>query len=259
MKKKTAVALAEPPDPEPQPARRHWIAEWTVNALVLLFAFASVAQPFVVPTASMENNILIGDHIIVDKLAYAPAGPVARHLLPYTPIERGDVIVFRYPEDIRQNYVKRVIGMPGDRIRIAARQLYLNGKAVHEPYKIHKSDALDSYRDFFPSPPNTMVSQAVHRMLAENVVNGELLVPPDHYFALGDNRDESADSRYWGFVPKDNIAGKPWMIYWSYDAPTARLSDPNINIDHIIDIGLNFFTKTRWSRTFQMVRGYPLK
>jgi signal peptidase I len=258
MKKKTAVGLAEPPGPEPRPERRHWIAEWTVNILVLLFAFASVAQPFVVPTSSMENNVLIGDHLIVDKLSYAPAGPLGRTLLPYTEVRRGDIIVFRFPLDLRENYVKRVIGVPGDRIRIAAKQLYLNGRPVREPYKVHKSDQFDSYRDFFPSQPNTALPPPAREMLERHVVNGEIVVPPGHYFALGDNRDGSLDSRYWGFVPRENIVGKPWLIYWSYDAPTERLADPNINLRHIVDIGLNFFTKTRWSRTFQVIRGYPL-
>jgi signal peptidase I len=206
----------------------------------------------------MENNVLIGDHLIVDKLSYSPAGPLGRSVLPYREVQRGDIIVFRYPLNIKEDYVKRVIGVPGDRIRIVAKQLHLNGKAVHEPYKVHKTDYFDSYRDNFPGEPNVYLPDRARRMLAENVANGELVVPPGHYFVMGDNRDNSADSRYWGFVPRENIVGKPWVIYWSFDAPTDRLADRNISITHIVDIALNLFTKTRWKRTFEIPRSYPL-
>lgn len=234
---------------------RNNIAEWAVTILVMMWASSNLAWAFVVPTASMENTILIGDHIIVDKLAYSPPGPLSRRLLPYTDVKRGDVIVFRFPNNIKEDYVKRVIGLPGDRIKIVAKQLYLNGVPVKEPYKIHKTDFLDSYRDYFPSEPNAFLPASALRMLEQHVENGEVVVPPGHYFAMGDNRDESSDSRYWGFVPRENIIGKPWIIYWSYDAPTA---DWNWNLRHFVDLGTNFFSKTRWSRTFQTIRNQPV-
>lgn len=238
---------------------RSFIAEWTVTVLLLIFAFASLLQSFVVPTGSMEDTVLIGDHMIVDKLAYAPPGPVSRFLLPYTPVKRGDIIVFKYPLDVRENYVKRVIGLPGDRIRIENKKLILNGREVEEPYVIQKTAYLLDYRDHFPSQPNTPLPPEALRMLEENVRDGELVVPPDHYFAMGDNRDNSLDSRYWGFVPRANIMGKPVFIYWSYDAPTERLADRNIiSFDHLADLARNFFSKTRWKRTFMLIRGYPL-
>src|ERR1700704_1499718 len=106
------------------------IAEWTFNFIILVFATGMIAQPFVIPTSSMEDNLLVGDHLIVDRLAYAPAGPLSRHLLPYEPVKRGDIIVFRYPLKIEEDYVKRTIGLPGDRIRIVNKQLYLNGKKL---------------------------------------------------------------------------------------------------------------------------------
>lgn len=238
---------------------RSFIAEWTVTILLLIFAFASLLQSFVVPTGSMEDSVLIGDHLIVDKLAYAPPGPVSRFLLPYTPVKRGDIIVFKYPLDVRENYVKRVIGLPGDRIRLENKKLILNGREVGEPYAVHKSSYLLDYRDHFPAQPNTPLPPEARMMLEEHVREGELVVPPDHYFAMGDNRDNSLDSRYWGFVPRANIMGKPVFIYWSYDAPTERLADRNIiSLDHLADLARNFFSKTRWKRTFMLIRGYPL-
>jgi signal peptidase I len=262
--KKTAVletAENQTPAAEAQPHHdlpRGVIAEWTVTILLLLFGTTTLMQAFVIPTGSMEDTLLIGDHLIVDKLAYAPGGSIVGKLLPYSPVQRGDIIVFRYPMDIRQTYVKRAIGVPGDRIRIRNKQLYLNGKEVLEPYKFHKTEYFDSYRDNFPSPPNSRVEGPALEMLEQNVVNGELVVPPDHYFALGDNRDQSQDSRYWGFVPRKNIVGKPLIIYWSYDAPTERLQSPMISLEHAQDLLSNFFGKTRWGRTFQLIHGYRL-
>lgn len=137
--------------------QRGTIAEWTVTILLLLFATTSLVQAFVIPTGSMEDTLLIGDHLLVDKLTYSPKGPLSKFLLPYQDVQRGDIIVFRYPEDIRQTFVKRAIGVPGDRIRVVNKQLMLNGKPVQEPYKYHKTDYFDSYRDNFPSEPNMRV------------------------------------------------------------------------------------------------------
>ncbi len=234
------------------------IAEWTVTIVLLLFGTTTLVQAFVIPTGSMEDTLLIGDHLLVDKLAYAPSGPLSKHLLPYQPIRRGDIIVFRYPIDIRQTFVKRCVGIPGDRIRIENKQLYLNGKMVHEPYKHIKTSYFDSYRDNFPSEPNVRVFEPAVEMLTKHVVNGEVVVPPNHYFVLGDNRDSSLDSRYWGFVPRENIIGKPLIIYWSYDAPTENLAN-SFTPEHIADVLQNFFIKTRWRRTFLLVRGYRLQ
>ncbi len=246
--------------------QRGTIAEWTVTILLLLFATTSLVQAFVIPTGSMEDTLLIGDHLLVDKLTYSPKGPISQYLLPYQDVQRGDIIVFRYPEDIRQTFVKRAIGVPGDTIRIVNKQLILNGKPVQEPYKYNKTDYFDSYRDNFPSEPNMRVYPGAEEMLNKHVqkqmVNGdevsEVVVPPNSIFAMGDNRDSSLDSRYWGFVPRENIIGKPLIIYWSYESSTDRLAGSPINPEHLQDLALNFFSKTRWSRTFQLIRGYPL-
>jgi signal peptidase I len=204
----------------------------------------------------MEDTLLIGDHLLVDKLAYAPHGDASRHLLPYDPLKRGDIIVFRYPVDIRQTFVKRVIGIAGDRIRLVNKQVYRNGEKLYEPYTFYKTDYIDPYRDDFPSIPSGQVLDRGLAMLEHDVVNGEAVVPPGHYFAMGDNRDSSLDSRYWGFVPRENIIGKPLIIYWSYDATTEALAGPTISIDHFFDLVQHFFSKTRWRRTFKLVRGY---
>src|SRR5687768_13793379 len=137
----------------------------------------------------MENTLLVGDHLLVDKLAYAPAGRVSKYFMPYSQVKRGDIVVFRYPTDIRQTYVKRVIGIPGDRLRVADRTVYLNGKKLAEPFVIHRSEYINSYSDNFPSEPNTRVEEGALTMLEHNVSAGDLIVPDGHYFAMGDNRD----------------------------------------------------------------------
>jgi signal peptidase I len=167
--------------------------------------------------------------------------------------------VFRYPIDIKQTFVKRAIGVPGDHLKLVNKQLFLNGHAVNEPYKVNKSGYIDSYRDNFPSEPNSMVYAPALQMLQNNQVNGEIVVPPNSVFAMGDNRDFSLDSRYWGFVPRENIIGKPLVIYWSYDAPPEQLASSSIGVAHLEDLALHFFSKTRWSRTLKFPHSYPLQ
>jgi signal peptidase I len=259
-----STALAEGERPEaPESPREHpqrgFLAEWTVTVILLLFGTTTLVQAFVIPTGSMEDTLLVGDHLLVDKLAYAPAGPISRYVLPYDEVKRGDIIVFRYPMDISQTFVKRAMGVPGDRIHLEDKMLFLNGKAVDEPYVYHKTEYIDSYRDNFPNDPNVPVSDSAHDMLANHVHQGDVVVPPNCYFAMGDNRDSSLDSRYWGFVPRDNIIGKPLIIYWSYEASTEDLSSPGLSVKHLVDLLEHFPTKTRWKRTFRLIRGYPVK
>jgi signal peptidase I len=262
QKKATSVAEVKTPPPPPPVTKadqpRGFIAEWTVTIILLLFGTTTLVQAFVIPTGSMEDTLLIGDHLLVDKMAYAPPGPVSKYILPYEHVKRGDIIVFRYPIDIRQTFVKRCMGVPGDHLKLVNKQVYLNGKKLNEPYVYHKTEYIEAYRDNFPSEPDVHVYEPAQDMLDHHVVNGEVVVPPDSFFAMGDNRDSSLDSRYWGFVPRENIIGKPLIIYWSYDAPTEALSDPTIGVDHLVDLMEHFFTKTRWSRTFRLVRGYPV-
>jgi len=246
-----SVKGAEPP--------RGFIAEWTVTIILLLFGTTTLVQAFVIPTGSMEDTLLVGDHLLVDKLAFAPSGSITASLLPYENIRRGDIIVFRYPIDIKQTFVKRVMGVAGDRIRLENKKVFLNGHLLNEPYVVHKLDYIDSYRDNFPADPNTPLYPPAQTMLERNVKNGEVIVPPGYFFAMGDNRDQSLDSRYWGFVPRENIIGKPLIIYWSYDASTEELSNPAVSISHLFDIVTHFVTKTRWSREMRLIRPYPVQ
>jgi signal peptidase I len=250
------------PAPHARETPRNSIAEWAVTILLLLFGTTTLVQAFVIPSGSMEDTLVIGDHLLVDKLAYAPEGPISKYLLPYEQPKHGDIIVFRFPVDISQTFVKRVIGVPGDRLKMVNRVIYRNGVQLNEPYVYHKFP-YDASRDNFPGEPTLFTdglqAQLQRDMLENHVVNGEIVVPPNQYFAMGDNRDNSLDSRYWGFVPRENIIGKPLLIYWSYQAPSEDLTGSSVNslITHFIDLGEHFFTRTRWERTFRLIRGFP--
>jgi signal peptidase I len=173
------------------------------TALALFFAASlTVVQAFVIPTASMEPSLRTGDHLIVSTL-------------PHTP-QRDEMIVFRYPDDPEQTFIKRVIGIPGDRIHIVNKQVFRNGQ-LNEAHAHHADEYMDTYRDNFPGNPNVHVESGAQEMLSKHVVNGEVVVPTGTYFVMGDNRDRSLDSRFFGFVPQANIVGRPWFVYWSYD------------------------------------------
>ena len=239
------------------------MAEWAVTVLLLLFGTTTLAEAFVIPTGSMQDTLLIGDHLLVDKLAYAAAGPISKHLLPYQDPRHGDIIVFRYPGDINVTLVKRLIGAPGDRLKIVNGVVYRNGVRLNEPYVYHKY-AYDPALDNFPAPccrpvREELAERLQREMLEQNSQNGEIVVPSGSYFAMGDNRDNSSDSRYWGFVPRENIIGKPFLIYWSYRASTEDLTGDSAGslVTHLVDLGEHFFTRTRWNRTLRLVRGVP--
>jgi signal peptidase I len=224
------------------------VTEWAGTLLILLFATTTLVQAYVIPTGSMEGSLLVGDHILVDRLAFADPGPLGRHILPYRPVQRGDLVAFLYPEDVRMTYVKRVIGLPGDHIHLENGQVIRNGRRLVEPYARRIAAYSDPYRDDFPLSPEAFTTPRGRDMFENHVRSGEVIVPPDMLFALGDNRDNSADSRYWGFVPRSYVVGEPLLVYWSYDAPTADLQAWTLN--HTIDVAEHFFTRTRWKRTF---------
>ncbi len=178
--------------------------------------------------------------------------PIGRFVMPYRDVKRGDIVAFLYPEDTSQIFVKRVIGLPGDRIRMADKQVIRNGHALIEPYTQHVDPSIDSYRDDFPVRPEVFTTPRGQDMFEHHVANGEVTVPPGTFFAMGDNRDNSSDSRYWGFVPREYVVGKPVLVYWSYDAPTAELEEWSVG--HAVDVMEHFFTKTRWDRMFLVPR-----
>ena len=216
---------------------------WIVLALAA-FLMPQLLRPYSIPNGSMENTILIGDQLLVSTIGGSP-------------LSRGDLMVFRYPPDVRQTFVKRCVGVPGDRIRIVDKQLYLNGKRVDEPYACHKTSYVDPYRDNFPSEPASPLYGEGQDMLSHHVVNGEVVVPPGSYFAMGDNRDSSLDSRYWGFVPRANLIGKPWVIYWSTELERP-LGGYNGVVEQIANRYRGFFTKARWGRVLMPIRGSAL-
>jgi signal peptidase I len=235
-----------------KPSPRGFVAEWAMTMLVYLFATTTLVQAYVVPTGSMEGTLRVGDHMLVDRLAYSDPGVVGRHLLPYRDVERGDIVAFLYPEDIRQTYVKRLIGLPGDRIRLVDKQVVRNGRLLLEPYTRHIATSRDPYRDDFPTAPDAYTTPRGRDMFLHHVRDGEVVVPPGALFMMGDNRENSADSRYWGFVPREYVVGKPLVVYWSFDAPTEELEEWSVS--HVLDVTLHFFTKTRWERMLLVPR-----
>ena len=231
---------------------RGFAAEWAVTVLMYLFVTTTLVQAYVVPTGSMEGNLRIGDHMLVDRVAYAQPGDIGRHVMPYRDVARGDIVAFLYPEDVRQTYVKRVIGVPGDHIRMADKTVIRNGRRLIEPYTQHIDPGIFPYRDNFPTEPGPFTKPRGVDMFEHHVKDGEVIVPPDVLFVLGDNRENSEDSRFWGFVPRGYVVGKPLVVYWSYDAPTEDLEEWSLT--HVFDVAVHFFSKTRWERTLLVPR-----
>lgn len=230
-----------------------------------LFVMSFIFQNFEIPSGSMQKTLLIGDHVLVDHVSFAPASRWAP-FVHYREIQRGDVIVFLKPNPETPDLflVKRAIGIPGDRIHLRNGVVYLNGVAQKEPQAAMPVDdgnpqhGYDPYRDDFPGiPPNgegVTASWAVD--LPNHIVGGDLVVPPGKVFAMGDNRTESLDGRYWGFVPRENIVGRPMFVYWSFMTPADQMDKQSLGerlsfMGHIV---LHVFDQTRWSRTFHLIR-----
>jgi signal peptidase I len=221
--------------------------------VIAIFVITFIVQAFQIPSESMENTLLVGDYLLVDKLCYGGRGP-GDHILPYRKIQRGDVIVFHYPVDPKQHFVKRVIGVPGDRLRMVNKTVYINGKPLTEPYVRFIEPPSNLFRDNFPRTDMPVIYGMEGKWWLEMrklVEDGELIVPQENYFVMGDNRDDSQDSRYWGFVPRENIIGRPLLIYWSVqtiDQETAvgRAYRFAYALTHL-------FQNTRWNRTLRLV------
>lgn len=243
---------------------RDTLESLTVTVILAVFGTTFVLQAFKIPTGSMENTLLIGDHLLVNKFGFAQhSGPLGR-ILPYREIRRGDVVVFKYPpgddqEEPGEHFVKRVVGVPGDRIRIANREVFVNGEPVKEPFVHHTYASMARPGDDFPPSPAEFLRGATLRWSREMpnyVKEGELVVPPGHYFAMGDNREQSWDSRFWGFVPRHLISGRPLLIYWSFETPRDEYTRVSLGdrISQTVDLIIHFFGKTRWRRAFRLVR-----
>jgi signal peptidase I len=223
-----SVPAAAPAKPRRAPWNLLAHLQFSLLALTIaLFIITFVVQAFRIPSGSMENTLLVGDYLLVDKTRFGPAG-AWQPLLPYRAIRRGNIIVFRYPADPAQHFVKRVIGLPGDHLRLWHSRVYINGQPIAEPYTVYKEHFPDEFRDNFPRGNwvNENVSVAWATQLRTLVEHGELIIPRGQYFVLGDNRDQSLDSRYWGFVPRENIIGRPILIYFSIVEPSDDEDDP---------------------------------
>ena len=223
-----------------------------------LFIITFILQAFEIPSSSMEDTLLIGDHVFVDRVAYAPRSRWTGPLMPYRDIRRSDIVVFLSPAEAGLFVVKRIIGIPGDRLHLKDGKVYLNGQPQQEPYVIRSRGDYNPYRDNFPEVPTsfgTATTADWNLAMPSHVRDGDLVVPPGSYFAMGDNRDISYDSRYWGFIPRENIIGRPMFIYWSFETPPGQYQKTSMG-DRLAFIGkvvIHFFDQTRWRRMFKLV------
>jgi signal peptidase I len=211
---------------------REYFESIVITAIIALFATTFVVQAFKIPTGSMESNLLIGDHLLVNKFVYGLHSGFLSRILPYKELKRGDVIVFKYPQSPDVAYVKRLIGLPGEKVEMVGRTVYIDGQPLKEGYTQY-IDAGSVYERY-----------------------GPFQVPEGKYFAMGDNRDNSQDSRFWGYVPRDHIIGKALAIYWSFETPRDEYLQTSLpdRLKQFSDVILNFFTKTRWKRTLNIIR-----
>jgi signal peptidase I len=236
-------------DSPPKTSAREYYEALLIAMIFVNFARIFVFQAFKIPTPSMEDNLKVGDHIIVNKFIYGPgsqdgpgSGEGGASLLPLRGVERGDVVVFRYPNDPDQDYVKRVIGLPGDVVSIRDKKVLVNGRELAEPYVLHVDPRTYPAGQYLPEPYRSRDQLA------------DLRIRPGEFFVLGDNRDDSSDSRYWGTVPRRLIKGRAFMVYWSFEGTPARAGSPlRERLREIGDVVLNFFTKTRWHRSFYVI------
>jgi signal peptidase I len=258
---------AEPPEAAPPPETAPKVAseqaarpgETLLQSLlsiivIVLFVITFVVQAFQIPSESMERTLLIGDYLLVDKIHF---GQGNSSVLPYQSIRRGDIVVFHYPVDPSQHFVKRIIGIPGDRIRLHEKTVFINNEPIPDEYAVHIQGDFDPYRDNFPSERDLsgQVNSKWRFELRDHLQSGELVVPADRYFVMGDNRDRSLDSRYWGFVPRENIVGRPLVIYLSVrqgqDETAGSVDDKLLSSGRLLT---HLWQFARWERIFHRVR-----
>ena len=255
-----AIEKEETQQPEaPKETTAEFVASIASVLVIGLFIITFCMQAFEIPTSSMENTLLIGDHVFVDRVRLAPKSSFVDKIIPYREPTRGDIIVFVSPSEPGLFVVKRVIGVPGDHIHLLGAKVYLNGKLQDEPYVIHSRGDYNPYRDDFPAVRPTSDDQLYSewQIHEPDYIQGEdIVVPPGAYFGMGDNRDVSYDSRYWGFIPRENVVGRPTFIYWSFQTPGDQYTKTSVGdrIGFFVHILTHFFNETRWSRMLHVVR-----
>jgi signal peptidase I len=222
---------------------REYFESIVIAVILALFVRTWVVQAFKIPTGSMENNLLIGDHLLVNKFIFGPTPlAIGRAVLPVRAPRRGDVVVFKYPDEPDRDFIKRIIGLPGETVELRNKKVYINGQPLDEPY-VH-----------FLTPPSSDYQEVTSFDVRERY--GPVSVPPDQYFVMGDNRDNSQDSRYWGFLPRGYIKGRAALIYWSYESGREDYIDEGwgTTVKRLASVVAHFFTKTRWERLFHQIR-----
>ncbi len=211
------------------------------TAVFVFFVMTFVVQAFQIPTGSMEPTLLVGDFLLVNKLVYANTlSPIEEKILPRRNIRRQDIVVFKNPNNLSEDYVKRAIGLPGEKLEIKNKQVYINDKPIEEKYKVHSDSQVIAKNDTYNYGES----------IRDNF--GPVVVPPGHLFAMGDNRDNSLDSRYWGFVPFSYIKGRPWLIYFSYKAEHDAYKKTSLS-DRLKKL-VSFLPKARWGRMLKFIR-----
>jgi signal peptidase I len=256
----------QPQDEKPRETTVEFLASLASVLVTGLFIITFIFQAFEIPSASMENTLLVGDHVFVNRVAFSPSTSWVGPILPYSQIHRGDIVVFLSadPRTPELYIVKRIIGIPGDRIHLRNGVVYRNGEKLNEPYVIRSEGpdseySYDAYRDEFPAVPPPDDSNVIPEWrltLPQHIENGDIVVPPDSYFGMGDNRDRSLDSRYWGFIPKEHVIGRPMFIYWSFETPEDQYQQRDISqrLGFLAHTIIHFFDQTRWKRTLKAVR-----
>ncbi len=222
---------------------REYFESICIAVILALFIRTFVVQAFKIPTGSMEQNLLIGDHLLVNKMLYAPsAAPLEKGFLPIRDVRRGDVVVFKFPLEPERDFIKRVIGLPGDAIRIENKKVHINGEPLEEDYA------------FFAEPPGNSDKEAFYDFRRDNMP--EMLVPEGQYFVMGDNRDNSHDSRFWGTLPRELVKGRALIVYWSYEASKEAYLATGLmeRLKELGSVAIHFFDNTRWNRFFHLVR-----
>jgi signal peptidase I len=245
---------------KPRETTMEFLASLAAVLVTGLFIITFVLQAFEIPSSSMENTLLIGDHVFVNREQFAPATRWMGPLLPYRQIHRGDIVVFLSPAEPGLYVVKRIMGIPGDRIHLRNGVVYRNGEKLDEPYVIHQGpDSYNPYRDNFPAvPPSEFNNIAPNWQLTlqSHIQGYDIVVPADSYFGMGDNRDVSYDSRYWGFIPLENVIGRPMFIYWSFETSPNQYLEREVSqrVGFLVHVVIHFFDETRWRRTLKVVK-----